>query len=115
MLRLRCRRRSLSQRVSQYNQRTIGETDALAEEVLNRLAFWCSRRSGLHHQCRERSAHCDNRFRRVMCSAMVQVKSLQRALQDAQKDATIRQEAAALQELSTAQQVVRGLGPGGDL
>ncbi len=32
-LRELCRRRSLSQRVSTYNQRIVGEKDALAEEV----------------------------------------------------------------------------------
>ena len=45
----------------------------------------------------------------------VQVKSLQRALADAQRDARDRQDADALRELEDADKVVRGLGPGGDL
>ena len=36
-------------------------------------------------------------------------------MKDAQKEAASRQDAEALEELERAQQVVRGLGPGGDL
>lgn len=36
-------------------------------------------------------------------------------MKDAQKEAASRQDAKALEELERAQQVVRGLGPGGDL
>jgi hypothetical protein len=61
--------------VSTYNQRTVGEKDALAEEV----------------------------------------KSLQTALKDAQTEAASRQDADAVEELERAQQVIKGLGPGGDL
>jgi hypothetical protein len=43
------------------------------------------------------------------------VKSLQRALADAQQKARDRGDAEALQELEDADKVVRGLGPGGDL
>lgn len=39
-LRESCRRRSLSQRVSTYNQRIVGEKDALAEEVSMSIGAW---------------------------------------------------------------------------
>lgn len=45
----------------------------------------------------------------------MQVRSLQRALAEAQRDASSRQDAQALRELQQADKAIRGLGPGGDL
>lgn len=75
---LKTRARSLSQRVSTYNLRVVGESDALAEEI----------------------------------------KSLQSALQEAKTAACQTGEddnAETLEQLATASQVLRGMGPGGDL
>lgn len=74
---LKARARSLSQRVSTYNLRVVGETDALGEEI----------------------------------------KSLQSALQEARNAAHRSEEEniEALELITAASDVLRGLGPGGDL
>ena len=99
-----------------YNQRLVGEGDALAEEV--RCLLLSLRAAQLRSVRSQPGCLVPGSVQTEPVSqraAPVQVKSIQKAMKEAWTKAEEADDPEALEELAAAQATFRGHGPGGDL